>query len=426
MTITFISNYINHHQIPFSNACYKQLGDGFHFIQTQPMEQERIDMGWNAESVSLPYVVCLYEAEERCRKLILESDILLAGWTDREDLISERLQIGKVTIRISERLYREGQWKAISPKGLLRKYKDHTRYRNDSVYLLCAGAYVPSDFHIVRAYPDKMFRWGYFPETVRYTDEQWETLKTKEGTLEIVWAGRFIPLKHPEFMIRLAKELKERKTLWDKEGKNPFDRFHIHMVGNGEMEAELKALAKKENVEEQITFYGFLKPDEVRKIMEKSHIHVFTSNHLEGWGAVVNEAMNSGCVEVANVQAGAVPYLIDQGKNGLAYEEGQFEKMVESVIYLIEHPVKRQEMAKAAYETITTLWNAENAAEELLRFAKGLLLGKVEPAKEGPLSPAPVIAPKKMYAFMNGNRKGKKNSDKSGKTGADQRDRAHL
>ena len=93
MTITFISNYINHHQIPFSNACYKQLGDGFHFIQTQPMEQERIDMGWNAESVSLPYVVCLYEAEERCRKLILESDILLAGWTDREDLISERLHI---------------------------------------------------------------------------------------------------------------------------------------------------------------------------------------------------------------------------------------------------------------------------------------------------------------------------------------------
>ena len=37
MTITFISNYINHHQIPFSNACYTLLGEGYHFVQTQPM-----------------------------------------------------------------------------------------------------------------------------------------------------------------------------------------------------------------------------------------------------------------------------------------------------------------------------------------------------------------------------------------------------
>ena len=32
----FISNYINHHQIPFSNALYEQLGDDYHFIQTEP------------------------------------------------------------------------------------------------------------------------------------------------------------------------------------------------------------------------------------------------------------------------------------------------------------------------------------------------------------------------------------------------------
>ena len=40
----FISNYINHHQIPFSNALYEQLGDDYHFIQTEPMEEERIAM----------------------------------------------------------------------------------------------------------------------------------------------------------------------------------------------------------------------------------------------------------------------------------------------------------------------------------------------------------------------------------------------
>ena len=87
MTLTFISNYINHHQIPFSQALCELLGEDYHFIQTQPMEQERLSMGWSSRGEDLPYVHCLYEQEELCRRLILESDVLLAGWSGREDLI---------------------------------------------------------------------------------------------------------------------------------------------------------------------------------------------------------------------------------------------------------------------------------------------------------------------------------------------------
>ncbi len=399
MTLTFISNYINHHQIPFCNACREELGGDFHFIQTQPMEQERIDMGWHTDGTELPYVHLLYEEEDVCRKLILESDILLAGWTDREDLIGERLKTGKLTIRMSERIYREGQWKMVSPRGLIQKYKDHTRYRNAQVYLLCAGAYVPSDFHLIKAYPGKMYKWGYFPETIHYRDAEWAKLKEESGCLQIVWAGRFIPLKHPEQMVLLAKKMKEEKELWGRDD-NPFTDFCIHMVGSGEMETSLKEMAQAAGVENNIKFYGFLSPEEVRKVMEKSHIHVFTSNHLEGWGAVVNEAMNSGCVEVANVQVGAAPYLIKHGENGLVYPDGNPEKMIEAVISLIRKPDRRKEMSRAAYETIVKEWNAGQAAKRLIRFVKGLQSGRLEEFGEGPLSPAPVIAPSKMYKQM--------------------------
>lgn len=90
-------------------------------------------------------------------------------------------------------------------------------------------------------------------------------------------------------MIRLAAEVPE---------------CHIHMVGSGEMEEQLKERVEKYGLENRVTFYGFQKPDQVRRIMEKCHIHVFTSNHLEGWGAVVNEAMNSGCVVVVMPRQG--------------------------------------------------------------------------------------------------------------------------
>ena len=63
MTFTFVSNYINHHQLPFCEALYKRLGKGFVFIQTMPMEAERVEMGWSVAVDEIPYVMCLYEDE---------------------------------------------------------------------------------------------------------------------------------------------------------------------------------------------------------------------------------------------------------------------------------------------------------------------------------------------------------------------------
>ena len=57
-------------------------------------------------------------------------------------------------------------------------------------------------------------------------------------------------------------------------------------------------------------------------------------------------------------------------------------------------------MGSAAYRTIVGEWNAEHAAEELQRFLRGLTEGKLLPASSGPLSPAPAIAPGKMYGAM--------------------------
>ena len=386
MKVTMISNYINHHQIPFSNAFCNTEGVEYCFIQTEPMEEERVKMGWGLDPKSLPYVKLVYEEEEVCKQLIMESDILLVGWQEREELIKPRLDAGKFTIRMSERLYREGQYKAISPRGLLRKYREHTKYRNGNVYLLCYGAYVPSDFHIVRAYPGKMYRFGYFPETKIFEGNTLFEKKPSLDMVHIVWAGRFMPLKHPEFVTRLAKDLKERGHA-----------FHIHFVGSGELEEELLKQRQQWNLTEEITMYGFQSPARVREIMEQSHIHLFTSNHLEGWGAVVNEAMNSGCAEVVNSEVGAAPFLVQHKQNGLIYKEGSYEDFLTCVLSLFENKEKITQYGKAAYESIVTEWNAETAAARILQFYENWQHRLMAPPASGPLSVAPVISPRKMY-----------------------------
>ncbi len=387
MKITMISNYINHHQIPFSNALYEKLGADYTFIQTEPMEEERVQMGWGVDIGAIPYVKLLYQEKETdIKTLIDDCDILLVGWMEREDLIIERLNSNKLTIRISERLYREGQYKAISPRGLLRKYREHTRYRGSNVFLLCAGAYVPSDFHIVRAYPDKMYRFGYFPPTRIYEGDSLFEKKPALDTVEIVWAGRLIPLKHPEFVTGLAKELKKQNR-----------KFHIHMIGDGEMKDKLQEEITDNHLSNNITMYGFLEPTKVRDIMEKCHIHLFTSNYLEGWGAVVNEGMNSGLAEVVNSEVGCAPYLIKNKQNGLIYKEGSFEDFLSCVLTLFEHKEKITEYGKNAYETIVHEWNAKHAVDELLRFFHDFANGTINPPKSGPFSKAPVISPRQMY-----------------------------
>ena len=383
MTFTFVSNYINHHQMPLCEALRRELGDDFTFIQTMPMEEERVAMGWGVDMRQLPYVQCLYQDEYACRRTIAESDVVLFGWSQREDIAAERLASGRVTMRVSERLYREGQWKAVSPRGLAAKYQEHIRYRKKNVCMLCAGAYTASDFHLIGAYPGKLFRWGYFTRLRTYSEEQFNTMKVQDGRLHIVWAGRFIPLKHPEYVVRLAGTLRDKVC-----------PFFIHMLGDGELEPQIRQDVDQAGLAESFRFYGYTEPEQVRDVMEQCHIHLFTSNHLEGWGAVVNEGMNSGCVEVVNEQVGAAPYLIRHGVNGLVYPKDRYGKMEALVLDLFENWETRRRMGRAAYETIRDVWNAEYAAKELLRFAEGLLRGEIVPGKEGPLTAAPILRPR--------------------------------
>lgn len=415
MKLVFVSNYFNHHQLSFCDALYELLEGSFRFLQTQPMEEERIRMGWQAEE--RPYVCCLSEGTapgalnmegdgrerktlsgEDFQRLIIEADVVIFGGCDDESYIQQRLVAGKPIFRYNERMYKEGQWKAVSPRGLIQKYKDHTRYRKAPVYFLCAGAYVPCDYALIHAYPGKMLRFGYFPETKTYgAGEPFD--RKKPGS--ILWAARMIDWKHPELPIKTAAYLKEHL-----QGVP----FHMNIIGGGELEEEMHRLAEELQVTDVVTFLGFRGPEEVRAAMEETQIYLVTSDRKEGWGAVVNEAMNSGCAVVADHMIGAAPYLIRQEENGLMYRDGCEEALFRTVEQLLRNPEKCRRLGEAAQRSITTEWNARTAAERLVALCKELGFlpannySSTAPAPtipqlwtDGPCSPAPVIPERKMY-----------------------------
>lgn len=380
MKIVFVSNYFNHHQKPVSDRLYERLTDingSYTFIQTEPMEEERIRMGWGEVFKNTSYLANYEDDPKKYQALIDDADIAIFGGTDDERYIQNRLRMGKVIWRYSERLYKTGRYKFVSPKGLRKKYLDHTRYNKRRVYLLCSGAYVAGDFRLVFAYRNKKFRYGYFPEFREYDLDALMAHKKKSSRIpKLFWAARMIDWKHPELPIELAAHLKESGY-----------KFRMVIAGDGILATEMKALAKKLNVKDVVNFLGSQNPDEVRDMMEKSQIYLTTSDYEEGWGAVINEAMNSGCAVVANKAMGAAPFLLQNGNNGLLYRNGRKKQFFAAVKSLLDDPKLCENLGRAAYETIQTTWNPVIVADRLFECMIREYMGDAIPYYEsGPLS----------------------------------------
>ena len=146
-------------------------------------------------------------------------------------------------------------------------------------------------------------------------------------------------------------------------------------------------------LQKYVELLGAMPPEQVRSYMEKSQIYLFTSNRREGWGAVLNESMNSGCAVVASSAAGSTPFLVKSGENGFTYDYNSDEQLYRHVCTLLNDQQLCARLGKNAYKTMTELWNAECATRRLIKLCETLLQGHSSPAlfTSGPCSKAEVI-----------------------------------
>ena len=386
MKFVFVSNYLTHHQKPFCDAMFSMLRGNFVFVSTIPIEQERLKMGWKGESEV--YELQSYTNEKSFKKaceLIQEAEVVILGGAQGiEKFIQLRMKVNKLTFRYSERLYKRGRWRALNPKNWIRNWNENLRYTNKQLYMLCASAYTASDFALLGAYRNKTFKWGYFPKVERYdvTELMKKKLSVtsagwKHPQASILWAGRLIGWKHPDASIQLAEKLKEKGY-----------SFKMSIIGNGEMETQLRDMIHNKNLEDCVEMLGAMSPDEVRAHMEKADVFLFTSDFNEGWGAVLNESMNSGCAVVASHAIGSVPFLIEDGVNGLIYKNGDSESLRVRVEKLLKNQNYCQSVGRNAYITMKEKWNANVAAERLIKLSEGLQENKIMVYKDGPCSRA--------------------------------------
>lgn len=384
-TVVFVSNFFNHHQRPFCDAMYALLGDGYRFLETEHISQERLAMGWGERDLP-SYVIpvdSFKEQRDKVQELIDHADAVIFGSAPGE-LLANRIRQDKMIFRYSERpLKVKEPWKYPVRLFTWRRalpQKKHT-------YMLCASAYTAADFALFGLFRNKCYKWGYFPELKKYDISDLMSRKLSATTAglkhpkaSILWAGRLIGLKHPDASIKAAYELKKKGY-----------SFQLDIIGNGEMKQQLQQMIREMDLSDCVKMLGAMSPAQVREHMEKADIFLFTSDRNEGWGAVLNESMNSGCAVVASHVIGSVPFLVRDGENGLIYCDGDEGSLCSKISYLLEHPLERKNIGKKAYETLAEIWNARTAAERLLILIENLMNSNGTPFEDGPCSRAESI-----------------------------------
>lgn len=160
-----------------------------------------------------------------------------------------------------------------------------------------------------------------------------------------LYVGRLAPEKRVEQIIhafRLASESLPRGVI------------HLIMAGTGPCEAELRATAPP-----GVTFLGFLeRRSRLPDLYANCDAFVFASV-TETLGLVVLEAMASGLPVIATPAGGVHDHLRD-GRNGLAYPDGDPGAMASAMVRLAEDWGLTQRLSRGARHTAEGLtWDSE-------------------------------------------------------------------
>lgn len=349
MTVAFVSNFYNHHQSDFSKKMDLYTNHNYFFIQTSKFEEERRLLGWT--ELDIPdYVLYYYNDVNRCEDLINNADVVIWGSCPLK-VIRKRLKNHKLTYAYSERIFKKG-FSGLKYWGRIIKYKLKLGPFQNNHFLLCSSAYAAKDYARINLFKGRTFKWGYFPE---FKDYNIDELMDKKESSKIVWVARFIALKHPEIPVLVAEKL-----------KNDGFVFSMELIGGGEMFNLISETISEKGLEQNVKLLGTMSPVEVRKRMEKASIFLFTSDQNEGWGAVLNEAMNSACAVVANQEIGAVPFLINHSENGFKYDS--FNSLYDKVKLLLCDDDLTREIGRKAFLTIKNEWNADIAAQRFIKL----------------------------------------------------------
>ena len=342
MKFVFYTNLVSPHTVPLAEELIKLFGSGLYIYQRHGGEPFRTSKTIeNLGSNSL----CEEDCPDRAMQVLKDADILLSGVRDF-DLMDERLRLGRLTIYQSERWFKPeslfsvghseerggsiwipGFWKMLLPFAIKRARRITRLFKSPRFMYLPIGIHAAKDMARLcglmnhdwsclfkgpelgfdqvpggrfwltqeksecRYCLDRMRMWGYYvaAEKSINTNRNNEAKKVK-----VLWVGRMLRWKDVATLIRAVNGIK---------------CVELNLIGDGPEKDRLHHLAAQCN---NVHFHGMMPIVDVREWMRRSDVYVLSSNAFEGWGAVVNEALEEGMKVIGTYEAGASATILPE------------------------------------------------------------------------------------------------------------------
>jgi glycosyltransferase involved in cell wall biosynthesis len=194
------------------------------------------------------------------------------------------------------------------------------------------------DADIVVAYPGLNVS-GLKESSLRRPDRGPER-EPEDDISQLLFVGYVTPRKGVDTLLKAIEILVKEKGM---------DHLALNIVGDNVRERDLyqdlKDYSDKAGLGDKVTFRGRVEEKELKDLYSVSKIFVFPSL-WEGFGMVLAEAASFG-LPIVTTDAGAIPYLIKDGINGLLIPPGDEKKLALAIEKLAKSAEMRAKFSEA-------------------------------------------------------------------------------
>ncbi|ACJ17311.1 lps biosynthesis rfbU related protein [Thermococcus onnurineus NA1] len=180
----------------------------------------------------------------------------------------------------------------------------------------------------------------------------------REKRYDAVFVGRLVEHKNVMLLLRAIKPI-----------RTEYPTFRVGIIGDGPQKKELETFTRRQGLQKNVEFLGFLEDfEEVIAILKSSRLLAFPSMR-EGFGMVVLEANASG-IPVVTVDAplNASKELILPGKNGYVSTPTP-EDFAQKILLAWENSYKMRRQSIS----LARKYDWDNISKKLERYYKGVL-----------------------------------------------------
>lgn len=177
--------------------------------------------------------------------------------------------------------------------------------------------------------------------------------RQKSEPLRLLNVGRLVHVKGQDILLRALAVVRSRGI-----------RFHLDIVGAGDLLQDLLTLAKKLKIDDCVIFHG-AKPEQfVRGLHLRAHVFVLPSRS-EGLPVVCIEALAMGTPTIAT-RINGIPELIEDGKTGLLIEPEDVNGLADSICLLEADQQLAQKLQFNGREAVVAGFDRKKCTQQLI------------------------------------------------------------